>query len=323
MTEYFENFERSYDDFEKEGMNLDDFQLKNKFNFKSGKYTFSSKSRFNFGASNKAAHDFGLKHKCSAGTIDVKAKNNGEMTVETDNQCVVRDNVILRSYSKFVLEQNQTKKCLNGDVMLRVHHKDNALFSFGTEKWNVCAGAPTSASVYGSYGHNFDGTKVTGNMYVNCDIKNKFVPSAKFFVRAQKDKLHGYVQANVNSTQSTVEDTERPTPVTSQHYDVVARVINQVNDTCKAGITLKYNVDAKKADVVLSGSHVADRVRFNGKISSDNSLTLGVTSAFDDVTVAFAARSELMTVPQKNEENEVNRHHVNFNFGLSAEFNRL
>lgn len=323
MTAYFENNDRFYDDFEKEGMNLNDLQLKNKFNFKAGKHTFSSKSRFDVGTKSKVSHELGFKTKCSGGFVDIKAKNNGEVSLDTDNQCIVKDDVILRSYSKFVFEQNEAKKNLNADVMMRVHHKDNALFSFGCEKWNVCAGAPTTASVYGSYGHNVEGTRFTGNMYVNYDIKNKFVPLAKFFVRAQKDKLHGFIQANINSTQNTVEDTEKPKTVTSQKYDLVARVFNQVNDTCKAGLTLKYNVDAKKADVVLSGSHVADRVKFNGKIESDKSVTVGVTSVMDDVTVAFAARSALMTVTEKVEDKDVNKYHANFNFGLTAEFNRL
>lgn len=207
--------------------------------------------------------------------------------------------------------------------MLRIHHKNNALFSFGVEKWNMCAGAPTQCTAYGSYGHNVDGNKVTANFYVNYDIKNKFLPLAKFFIKGQKDNLHGYIQANVNSTQSPDEDSEKSKTVTNHQYDVIARVMNQVSDTCKAGVTLKYNVEKKQADVVLSGGHVADRVKFNGKLASDNSLTLGVTSVFDDVTINFAARSELKSTSQTVEEKEVKRHHVNFNFGLSAEFNRV
>jgi len=324
LTEYFENFERSYDDFEKEGMNLDDLQVKNKFNFMNGKYTFSSKSKFNFGAKNRAAHEFGLKHKCKRATIDCKSKDAGEVSIESDSKCVTKDNMALYTYAKFALDQGENRRNLNTDVMFRIHHKDNVLFSFGVEKFNFSS-APTNYSAYGSYGHNMDGNdKVTANVYLNYDVKNKFLPLAKFLIKGQKDKVHGYVQANINSTQNTVEDSEKQQKiVTSQQYDFIARVISQVTDSTKAGATLRYNVDKKQADLTLSGSHVVDRVRFNGKLSCDNSLTLGVTSVFDDVTVNFAARSELKTTKQTVEEKEVSKHHVNYNFGLSAEFNRL
>jgi hypothetical protein len=67
QTEFWENYDRFYADFEKEGLNLDDLLLKNKFAFNNGKLTFSSKSKFNFGTKVAASHEHSLKAKVFKG----------------------------------------------------------------------------------------------------------------------------------------------------------------------------------------------------------------------------------------------------------------
>ena len=74
LINYWNSFDRNYDELEKEGQNFDDLLLKSKFQFLSGKYTFSSKSKFNFGEKNNANHELGLKYKDKNGTIDLKEK---------------------------------------------------------------------------------------------------------------------------------------------------------------------------------------------------------------------------------------------------------
>jgi hypothetical protein len=323
LTHYNENFDRSYDDFEKEGMNLDDLMVKSKFNFNSSNLTFSSKSKLNWGAKSSAVHEYGLKHKCPRGTVDFKHKAAGETSVEVEKKLMDKDDIELHIYSKLVLDQGEDRKNCNANVMLRVHHKNNGLLSFGVENWAPCChAAPTSVSAYGSYGHIHEGAKLAINGYLNFDIQKKFLPLAKVLISAEKNDVKGYFLTNINRSQVETDDKENPSS-TNQLVDVVAKVVKEVNSTTKVGGVVAYNVEDKKADITLIGMKKLDRVKLNGKVGTDRSLTLGITSQHDDVSINFAAKSTLNSRTDKVGESEETKHWVTYKFGMSAEFNRL
>lgn len=324
LTQYWETVDLPFDEFEKQGLNLDDLLVKTKFNFKGSKFTFSSKSKFNWGASGSASHEYGLKHKCQGATFDFKHKAGGETSLETDAKCLQKDDVQVFSYSKLVLDQGEDRNNFKATVMWRLHHKNNALVSFGVEDWNPSSGSPSTVSAYGSYGHVHDGANLSFNSYFNFDVKKKFLPLAKVLISAQKDKTTGYFQTNVVRTEVETDDKENP-KVTSQAIDFVAKVIHEVDSDHKVGGVVNYNLESKKSDFSLLGMHKTDRVRFNGKLSSDRTLSLGITSQHDDVTINFAAKSALKSATEKVEKDGADntRYWVTYKFGMSAEFNRL
>lgn len=321
LTQYWESYDRQYDDFEKEGMNLDDLLAKTKFSF-GGLYTFSSKSKFNWGAKAGASHEYGLKRKCNKAQIDFKHKDKGETSVEVDAKAFAKDDVKVNLYSKLVLDQG-ADRC-NSDVtaMLRVHHRDNALVSLGVENWKPCEGSPNNLTAYGSYGLVRDGAKFSINSYLNFDVKSKFLPVAKVVTSYQKGNVRGYLQGNLNRKQVDTDDKENP-KVTSQTFDFTAKAIQDVCPKTKAGFSANYNLESKAFNVAFIGSKVIDRVRLNGRVGTDRSLTLGITSAYDDVTIGFAAKANLQSVSHKEGEVETFKHHATYKFGLSAEFNRV
>ena len=321
-TLYFEDFDRSYDDFEKEGLNLDDLLLKSKFNFLNGNYTFSSKSKFAFGLKNSASHEYSLKHKGRAATINLKHKASGETTVDADSKLYAKDNLTLRSFSKFVLNQNERKKNLDATVMLRFHHKNNALLSLGVENWSALNGSPDTVSAYTSYGQNTDGANLVFNTYLNYNFVQKFLPKATFLVRAEKGDIHGYLQAAVSRTRKETDEAENPVRI-DQEIDLLAKFVKVIDSKKKVGATIAYNLESKKSDAAIYFSHVLDRVRLNARVTTDRALTVGVTSAFDDVTVNFAAGSVLNTKTETVGELETKTHWADFNFGLTVEFNRV
>lgn len=322
-TLYWETFDRPYDSFEKEGLNLDDLQVKSKLNFNSKKNTFSSKSRFNFGEKTSAAHEYGLTHKCECGVYDFKHKAQGETSLEVDAKALTKDKVTLKAYSKLVLDQGVNKKNFTADVLLRVHHQNNALLAFGVEKWNALNGAPEAVSAYTSYGHKNNDSQVIFNTYFNYNIKSKFVPQAKFLLSGSQGDLAGYVQANVNRTQVTQDNDETKPKISQNSFDVIAKFIKVHDLKTKFGSAIKYNVDSKKTDAAVFASHSLDRVKVNARASTDNSLTVGITSVFDDLTLSFAAKSTLKNVEDVVGETKTKRNYADFKFGLSAEFNRV
>lgn len=321
-TLYFEDFDRSYDDLEKEGLNLDDLLVKSKFAFLNGKYTFSSKSKFAFGVKNSASHEYSLKHKCQRATINLKHKAVGETTVDADAKCYNKDNLTLRTYSKFVLNQNEKNKNLDATVMLRFHHKDNALFSVGVENWSALNGSPDTVTAYTSYGNNNNGANLVFNSYFNYNFIHKFLPKATFLVRAEKGDIHGYLQANVIRNRVETNETENPVHI-NQAIDLLAKVVKVIDPKKRLGATIAYNLENKKSDVAVYWSQVLDRVRLNARVTTDRALTVGITSAFDDVTINFAAGSVLNTKVETVGEVETKNHWANFNFGLTVEFNRV
>lgn len=321
-TLYWENLDRSYDDFEKEGINLDDLLVKSKFLFMNGKYTFSSKSKFNLGAKAGVTHEYAIKHKCPRATIDVKVKDQGESTLEAEANCLEKNDLRLTSYGKVVHNFGENSKSCNANVMLRFHHKNNSLLSLGLENWSACKGAPEVLSAYTSYAHNAEGYNLVFNSYFNFDFKNKFLPLARFLLHAKKGDFNGYFQANVNRSQVDTEDKENP-KATSQAVDLVFKFLNQVCPKTRVGGAIRYNLEDKKSDAVIVVAHTLDRVKLNGKLATDRTLTFGVTSVFDDITVNFAAKTGLNCALEKCDDHEVKKHWFTHKFGLSVEFNRI
>jgi hypothetical protein len=321
-TLYWENFDRKYEDFEKEGLNFDDLLVKSKFLFLNGKYTFSSKSKFNFGAKNSAVHEYGIKHKTQSHTLEFKHKANGEISFEADAKCVEKDQLTMRTLSKITLDQGENRKNVNADVMMRFHHKNNALLSLGVENWSPLKGSPETFSFYTSYGHNAEVANVSFNTYFNFNVTHNFLPQAKFLMHGQKGDTTGYLQANLNRKQVETDDIKTP-KVIAQAVDLVLKVVQTFNSKTKLAGSVRYNLDDKKTDATIVASHLVDRVKINAKLSTDRSFSVGVTSVFDDVTLSFAAKSVLKTATEKVGEAETTKHWADFKFGLSAEFNRL
>ena len=117
LTQFFESHDRSYNDFEKEGLNLDDLMLKTKLAFVDGKYTFSSKSRYNLGEKNSSDHEYGLKvacpvqHNCPNPLLDFKHKKNGEVSATFDVSLPDQhDHIKLSKYLKVVYNHKKDKK---------------------------------------------------------------------------------------------------------------------------------------------------------------------------------------------------------------------
>jgi hypothetical protein len=321
-TLYFEDFDRSYDDFEREGLNLDDLLVKSKFAFSNGNYTFSSKSKFAFGLKNLASHEYSLKHKGRNATLNLKHKAAGETTVDADSKLYTKDNLTVKSFSKFVLNQNEKRKNLDATLMLRLHHKSNALFSVGVENWAALNGSPDTITAYTSYGQNNNGANLVFNTYFNYNFVQKFLPRATFVVRAEKGDIHGYLQANVNRNRVHIDDTENPDRI-NQEIDLLAKFVKVIDPKKRLGATLAYNLENKKSDAAIYFSHVLDRVRLNTRVTTDRALTVGITSAFDDLTINFAAGSVLNSKTVTVGEVETKHHWADFNFGLTVEFNRV
>ena len=170
LTTYWEDYNRFYDDFQKEGLNIDDLLLKTKLNFNDRKLTFSSKSKFNFGAVASAAHEITLKQKNKNGSIELKEKL-GEVSIEAEHNLLSKDNLSVGSYVKTVVSQSEKSCCSDSKVQLRFHHKDNVLLTIGAEKWNLCQGAPKVFSVGGSYGNISEGVNYSLNALLNFNRK--------------------------------------------------------------------------------------------------------------------------------------------------------
>ena len=321
-TLYFEDFDTNYDSFEKEGLNLDDLLLKSKFAFMNGKYTFSSKSKFAFGGKNSASHEYSLKHKSQIGTINFKNKASGETTLETDTSCYTHKDMKLKAYSKFVLNQNENSKNLDANVLLRVHHKNNALLSFGFENWSALSGCPSTVTAYTSYGVNNSGANLVFNTYFNYSLLHKFLPKVGLLMRAEKGDVHGYLLANINRNRVISKENENESTI-NQAVDFLAKVVKNVNSKTNVGATVTYNLEDKSSSTAIYLSHVLDRVKLNAKVDTGRNLSLGVTSAFDDVTINFAAGTTLNSKTVTIDSSETKTHWADSKFGLTVEFNRV
>jgi hypothetical protein len=319
LTEYWESYDRFYDDFEKEGMNLEDLLLKSKFNFHQGKLTFSSKSKFNIGSKVSANHEVGLKHKCSKISIDFKSKTGGENTLEIEGDSYKKEHITVAGYVKSVNNLSENKNSGDTKASVRIHHKDNLLLTLGVENWKCCNGGPKDFVIGGSFGKRVEEVKLTFNTLFNFNIDTKFLKLARFFVKGNKGDLTGLFLVNANRSESG----EGEKKVTTQAFDLALKFTKQVCPKTKVGGSLSHNIDDQKTEVALVGSHQFDRLRLNAKVSTERDLTLGVTSVQDDITFSFAAKSSLGSASEDSGETKKSKYWVNYKFGASVEFNRV
>lgn len=318
LTEFWENFDRYYDDFEKEGLNLDDLQLKSKLNFYLGSLQFSSKSRYNFGSVVGANHDFGLKHKTPTSVIDVKTKP-GENSVEAEFRIYKQGDLEVGGHTIATVKQTAEKSNTDATVNLRVHHKDNVLVTLGLRDWDFINTSPRSLALGASFGRFDRGLRLTFNAFFNFSLENKHLNLIRFLIKGSQGSFTGSFLTNVNRTVSVVDEK----PEVLHAVDLALKFTESLNIFSKIGATISHDVNSKNTDAVFVGSHIVDRVRLNGKVSTKRDLTLGVTSVHDDITFSFAVKAALATAVDKTGEVEVKRHWLNYKFGASVELNRL
>jgi len=334
LTLYFENFDKSYDNFEKEGLNLDNLLFKTSFGFGQGKLNFNSKSVF--AKDGSINHDYGLKLKDSTGTFTFKSNDAGELSLETDNKCLSKDDLNLFAYSKFVFTpaEGLGNKKLEGNVMLRFHHRDNLLVSLGLEKWNAFA-APKAISAYGSFGFKKDNITSSLSGHVKYDIEKKSVVNGRVVVHGSQGDLNGYLQVRYDSPKPTEKPTEgqnleeqnsekNDKKKVEDNVKVTLKVHKQVKPCLKTGLVVNYGVNSKEVDASLHASKQVDNVRINAKVDTKNTLTYGFTHTKDDLTLGFTAENQLLNdATEQNDKIVVTNHWGKFKFGLSAEYNRI
>lgn len=330
LVEHWEVFDKPYKIFEDDGLSTDDLSVKSRFSFVGGKYTFTGKHKFNFGEKNKAAHDYTLRHKCPRAQIDFKHKGAGETVLEGHAHCLKKDDITFDTWFKFLLDQGENRVKQNVDVMFRFLHKNNNLLSVGIEDWNPSSGSPEAFSVYSSHGHIHDGAHLTFNTFFNFNFKNKFLPHARFMFKAKKGDVDGYIRANVNRTQvdtkGTTEETKEADAAkttVNQAVDLVAKFNKSFEGGKKLGGIFNYDLDSKKADVSIIGSHDRGNVKLKGKLGSDRTLTVGIQSIHDDITIGCVAKSTLNSKTEKVGEADVTKHWCTYKLGAHVEFQRV
>lgn len=328
LTEYWETYDQDYDGFVKEGLSLDDFLLKSKWNFHNGNVTFKSKSAYNFtqkGAT--AAHDLSVKAKVgNNSTVEVKQKAS-EQTVETNLDFGQRDDLNLGAYGNFVLNQNESQRVARAKFHLRGHYRDNVLLSLGVEDWNPLVGAPNLLSAGTSYGHLTPEVHATINTYWIFNLESRILSQFRFFLAGKRNKFNGRLEATVNRSlqerQTNVPDNKENPLAVNQEVDVRLSFTHECNKNTKYGGDLSYSLQNQNLQANVVVRQNLDRVRLNGKLSTDRSLTVGVTSVYDDLTLTFAARGNLNSVEEKVGDKSQHRYWVGYRFGLSLECNRL
>lgn len=323
LTEYWETYNLNHDDFLKEGMNLDDLLLKTKFNFHQGNLTFKSKSKYNFDSKGaRAAHDLSLKYKCSKGsTIELKEKDNGENTLEAVLDLGNKDDFSFTGFANVRFLRNANVRDVESKIHLRTHYKNQGLLSLGVEGWDPLSGAPRLVSAGTSYGHKTDDVHSVFNTYFVFNTQERFLSLAKFFVQASRQNFQGRLVTNVNRSLSSTEGNDSKS--VSQNVDVNLSFSHQYDSKTRVGGELNYDYTNKSAGANLAISHQFDRLRFNGKISTDRSLTCGLTSVHDDFTFTVSGRGTLNSSSSQVEDKEVRNYWVAYKFGISLECNRL
>ena len=312
LISYWESYDRFYDDFQKEGLSFDDLLLKSKLIFLDSKFTFSSKSKFNFERA-AVAHEVGLKVKQKKYTIELKQKQGGEVSIESENEIWKNDKFMIGSLVNCNILQSERNYENDSKVQLRFHYKDNSLFTFGVENWNKTKYPKNNFVLGGSFGKNTNESIIIHNVLFNYSIEHKFIQSIKLLRRYEnKDFTKAFL---VNIQRSRIEDSSN----INNAFDLTALFTKQICPGLKVGGLISHEIDSQRTTTELVLSKKIDKVRLNAKINNKSEISVGLTSSYDDITINLCAKSTFKSKTIENSEKIIKE----VKFGSSIEFNRL
>jgi hypothetical protein len=338
LTDTHQDYQGNFDDFQDDHFttDLNDLTLKTNLDFQKSKWNLQSTSAFNFLAKNSAEHSWKLSHAVP-NCANTWENSNEETSYENVvNFKKVNDDIDCGYYLKMLLNQGDQMKQINYTGLFRFHFKDFFLFSCGFEDHNFSKTTlPNVFSAYGSYGLILDKevkdpVRLSLNGYLNYNNFIKQLSEVKFFLIGENSKFsslcelkfENVVEEATKDNSSNLSDHNKA-PVVIHNALLNIRVNHSADDDVNVGANFGYNVNQKQADVELMASKKMDRVKVIGKLNSERSMTLGITSKLDDVELNFTAKSTLDSKTTKVEDNELTTHWANFNFGLSAQIERI
>lgn len=312
LTLNWEDHDKFYDDFQKEGFTHNDIHFKTRFNFFSNKLTFKHNSKFTFCEKGACAqHDITVKHSIPSGYVEVKEKS-GEINVKTDYNHLNQDCVSFDTFHNTRIYKQDEGQDTNSKLLLRFHHKDNFLLAAGFEDFKASKGVPEILSLGASYGKVIDGVRYTLNGLTHLHNDTRSVKFLKFFLFAKDGDFNKLIQANFNRK----PDQEK------SDIDLSLKFTNQICESTKVGGAFTYDVDKKRttSEVVLLKKF--DKVNFHAKANSNKEAFIGITSQLEDITLNISVKKALHC---KNSEESLDKkgHWLDFSFGASVEFRRI
>eukprot|EP00340_Litonotus_pictus_P007684 CAMPEP_0170520676 /NCGR_PEP_ID=MMETSP0209-20121228/6007_1 /TAXON_ID=665100 ORGANISM="Litonotus pictus, Strain P1" /NCGR_SAMPLE_ID=MMETSP0209 /ASSEMBLY_ACC=CAM_ASM_000301 /LENGTH=259 /DNA_ID=CAMNT_0010807143 /DNA_START=249 /DNA_END=1028 /DNA_ORIENTATION=- len=243
------------------------------------------------------------------------------------------------AYIKMALDQGEYRRNFSSTTQLRLHFKEHLLVSLGLEDWDMFQDSPQTLSSYFSYGKKLEKGRVSFNAYLSYNRQIKFLNGVKLYIVRETDDFNGVVEiknknsfdpitAEANSSlNSEAKDgkgdkTESLNPV-SHEVSFNIYFNKKMDEDTVVGGSFNYDVNSKSSDAELMCAKRIDRVKLIGKVATDRSLTFGIESNFDDISLIFATKSTLGCKTDKIGEHEVTKHWVDYKFGVALGFNRI
>ena len=311
--ELWENYDRFYDDFQKENLNFDDLLIKSKTVFSDKNWTFSTKSKFNFDKTVSAAHEFTAKVKCNKGSLEIKDKPSpATKAIEYEGEVYSEKNLNVGALIKTNHVSTPKQNTHDAKVQLRFSNNKNTLVALGVEEWNVCGKVPKLFTLGASYGSYVDSAKVVTNGLVKYSLENRFIDSLKFFVKATKGDLTTLVQTNVNLSKTDDK--------VSSAVDLSLSFVKQVDSRTKVGGNLTHDINSKKSHAEVVGIKTFDKVKVTGKINSKREIFGGISTTGSDIIFTASGKVKINSEVESDKKTNI---WLEKKFGVSVEFSRI
>jgi len=339
LTDFHEDYNEKFNDFEDDnfGTNLNDLTLKNNLNFYKEKFNLQTTSAFNFGGKNSANHSYKLSHESKNCNTTIEKNNQGEKSYECNVSWKKINDIEIGSYFYMFCNQSKDLRDFSSKAQLRLHFRDQFLFSFGFEEFDFLKSRlPNVYSAYASYGRILDKevkdpVRLSLNGYLNYNNLIQQVSGVKFFLLGENSrfnslfelKFENQVEEATVDTSSNLSGRNTGAPIVTHNALLNIRFNNSAENDVTYGSNFSYNVNDKQANMELMASKKLDKIKLIGKLDTKRSMTLGVSSKLDDIELNFTTKSTLDSKSDKVEDNEFTKHWVNFDFGLSVQIERI
>jgi hypothetical protein len=173
--------------------------------------------------------------------------------------------------------KENAKESLNSRFALRYNHNNNQIFTLGLDKFDYMKGSPSTVLVnYVHGGEVRPGARVYGGYQLGFNFSSKSVALHNFLLGFKDKNFSAFAEAILNKKESEFEKSYslRANSKVNDNLNFLAKITygpKKVKDENNKEITVQA-VDAE----LVGDYNLGDGTKLKGRISNDNSLTLGL-----------------------------------------------
>jgi hypothetical protein len=279
----------------------------------------------------KASNDYSINATFNPLSQYLFTHKSNSVTLDGFSKFWAKDKTYATLYTKTDLTQDEKTRSVASTALVRVHHEDKAIVSFGLENLDLinCKN-PDQVSASALVGTDLkNGYKAFGGLYTKYALGCKCFLTNKFLLGLKHKDVTAHLEFATEKKMSECSKEDSDCKGCPLDKNVTLRFDGTVSKDLKVGGDAKLNLGSNKVVAKLFGNYTVDKnTSVRVKVDNDkNALSLGVTHNYRGlVTFGFISNFTFAEAVAEKKEGEkviveAKKAHIKTKFGVVAELN--